>query len=64
MENFGKNLVFWLAIGLMLAFLFNVFQTAQKTDPASGALEVVAYSDFMADAKSLWQQWAVSTGRA
>ncbi len=49
MENFGRNLVFWLAIGLMLAFLFNIFQSAQ-TQPQTGALDVLAYSDFMAEA--------------
>ena len=47
---FGKNLFFWLAIGLVLIFLFNVFQGAKPTGGA--AAQNVAYSDFMADAKA------------
>jgi cell division protease FtsH len=50
-NNFGRNLVFWLAIGLTLAFLFNVFQGAQTT-VNSEATETIAYSDFMADASA------------
>ncbi len=47
---FGKNLVFWLAIGLLLIFLFNVFQTGQP--PAATGAQKIPYSDFMADARS------------
>ncbi|HEY8190450.1 MAG TPA: ATP-dependent metallopeptidase FtsH/Yme1/Tma family protein, partial [Micavibrio sp.] len=48
MNNFGRNLIFWLAVGVTLAFLFNVFEGAKHPQAASGA--VMAYSDFMADA--------------
>ena len=50
MNSFGRNLLFWLAIAFVLAFLFNVFQGAQSTH--SAGTEAVAYSDFMADAAS------------
>jgi cell division protease FtsH len=46
---FGKNLFFWLAIGLLLIFLFNVFQGSRPQNAAG--MKNVAYSDFMADAK-------------
>lgn len=48
MDNIGRNLLFWLSIGLVLLFLFNIFQGAQ-TQQAGGAQDV-AYSDFMAEA--------------
>jgi cell division protease FtsH len=48
---FGKNLIFWLAIALLLIFLFNVFQGGTQSQNAAG-VQNVAYSDFMADAKS------------
>jgi cell division protease FtsH len=48
---FGKNLIFWLAIALLLIFLFNVFQGGPQSTTATG-VQNVAYSDFMADAKS------------
>ncbi len=47
---FGKNMFFWLAIGLVLIFLFNVFQGTKPTGGA--AVQNVAYSDFMAEAKT------------
>lgn len=47
---FGKDLIFWLAIALLLIFLFNVFQGSQPQ--TTGGAQNVAYSDFMADAKS------------
>jgi cell division protease FtsH len=50
-NTFGKNLVFWLAIGLLLIFLFNVFQGSQPQNTQGGA-QVVPYSDFMADARN------------
>ncbi len=50
MDNFGRNLLFWLAIGLVLVFLFNVFQGAQVQNDA--AANQLAYSDFMAEAAS------------
>ncbi|MGZ9097389.1 MAG: ATP-dependent zinc metalloprotease FtsH [Micavibrio sp.] len=48
MNNFGRNIMFWLAVGVTLAFLFNTFQGPQRTTAVNG--EVMAYSDFMADA--------------
>ncbi len=50
MNNFGRNLVFWLAIGLTLAFLFNVFQGTQGQQNQASPADVMAYSDFMAEA--------------
>lgn len=47
---FGKNLIFWLAIGLLLIFLFNVFQGSQTQSTAR--MQKVSYSDFMADARN------------
>ncbi len=47
---FGKNLIFWLAIALVLIFLFNVFQGSQPKTAAG--TQNIAYSDFMADAKN------------
>ncbi len=51
MNGFGRNLMFWLAIGLAMVFLFNVFQGAQAPNRA-GSSELMAYSDFMAEAKA------------
>ncbi len=51
MNGFGRNLMFWLAIGLAMVFLFNVFQGAQVPNRA-GSSELMAYSDFMAEAKA------------
>ena len=50
MNNFGKNIMFWLAIGLMLAVLLNAFQSGQMGG-LSQPKEDVAYSDFMAEAR-------------
>jgi len=43
-------MVFWLAIGLLLVFLFNIFQGAQEQTAI--ARDKLAYSDFMAEAKA------------
>jgi cell division protease FtsH len=51
MNGFGRNLLFWLAIGLVMAFLFNMFQNAQGP-MTPGRSEQLAYSDFMADARA------------
>ena len=48
MNNFGRNLFFWLGVGLLLAFLFNVMQGSQQRQIA--AQETTAYSDFMTEA--------------
>jgi cell division protease FtsH len=50
MQGMGRNIIFWLAIVVTLAFLFNVFQNSQG--PQAGKIETVAYSDFMASAKT------------
>lgn len=47
MNAFGKNLFFWIAIGLTLAFLFNIFQEAGN----ASAGPKVAYSDFITEAQ-------------
>ncbi|MFA5593595.1 MAG: ATP-dependent zinc metalloprotease FtsH [Micavibrio sp.] len=51
MNGFGRNLMFWLAIGFMMVFLFNVFQ-ANPPSGVSGRAETMAYSDFMAEARA------------
>ncbi len=48
MNNFGRNMMFWMAILILLMFLFNVFQGTQTQKPGTG--EMMAYSDFMAEA--------------
>jgi len=48
-NNFGKNIVFWMAIALFMIFLFNIFQESSMKNAAGG--NRIAYSDFMADAK-------------
>lgn len=45
----NRNLLFWLAIFLTLAFLFNVFQNSKGAQGSKS--QAIAYSDFMADAK-------------
>lgn len=50
MNNFGRNLVFWMVIGLMLAFMFNVFEDAQKNQAGGDA--TLAYTDFVKDAEA------------
>ena len=50
MNNFGRNLVFWLCIGLLLIFMFNVFEGAKNRGGAHD--KILPYSDFMAEAKA------------
>jgi cell division protease FtsH len=50
-HTFGKNMVFWLAIALVLLFLFNIFQGSQKASTTPGT-ERIAYSDLMTEAKA------------
>ncbi len=55
MNNFNRNLVFWLGIGLVMVFLLNALQGGAGNRTASGVAgvaETVAYSDFMAEAAS------------
>jgi cell division protease FtsH len=49
MQGMGRNILFWLAIIVTLAFLFNVFQGSQTGK--SSQMETIAYSDFMSAAK-------------
>jgi cell division protease FtsH len=49
-NNIGRNIIFWLAIGLLLVFLFNVFETQRA--PGVSNIKDGAYSDFMVDAKA------------
>jgi len=49
-NGFGRNLVFWLAIGLTMVFLFNVFQGAQQS--GSSGTNRISYSEFMTDAQA------------
>jgi len=44
-NGFGRNILFWIAILLTLAFLFNIFNTAQQKTAGKG--DSIAYSDFM-----------------
>ncbi len=48
MNTFGRNLIFWVAIVLVFAFLFNIFQGVQQN---ASQVEELAYSDFMAEAR-------------
>ncbi len=52
MNNLGRNVFFWLAIGLMLVFLLNAFQGGKMGNLAGDKAKEMAYSDFMADAKA------------
>jgi cell division protease FtsH len=49
-QGFGRNILFWLAVVMTLAFLFNVFQNSSGQQGAK--TEVIAYSDFMSAAKA------------
>lgn len=51
MNSLGRNVFFWIAIGLMVIFLINTFQSGGLSDLNNKKTEI-AYSDFMADAKS------------
>jgi cell division protease FtsH len=43
--------MFWLAIGFMMVFLFNVFQGAAPSG-TTGKADMIAYSEFMEEAKA------------
>ena len=51
MNNGGRNLLIWLAIGLALAFLFNAFEQGASRN-SDGTYPDIAYSDFMLDARA------------
>jgi cell division protease FtsH len=46
----GRNILFWIGIGLLLTFLLNAFQTGKMGN--MGNQTEMAYSEFMADAKA------------
>lgn len=49
-NNMGKNIIFWIGVGLALMVLLNVFQA---TNPMGvGSETEMAYSDFMANART------------
>lgn len=50
MNNMGRNVLFWLAIGVMLLVVMNAIQGGAFGPLSKG--QEVAYSDFMADAKA------------
>ncbi len=49
MKPLGRNLFFWLGIGLVLMFLFNILQGQQGSDSSLG--EKIAYSEFIDQAE-------------
>lgn len=48
MNNIGRNVMFWMMILIVMMFLFNVFQGTKAQKDGTG--EMMAYSDFMAEA--------------
>jgi len=50
MQGMSRNFMFWVAIFIVLAVLFNIFQNSQSGQ--TGKVETVAYSDFMTASKS------------
>ncbi len=48
MNNFGKNLVLWIIIGLLLVALFNLFQSSTSRGPQNS----LPYSAFIEDVKN------------
>ncbi len=50
MNTFGRNIVFWLAIVLFLAFLFNVFKDMQAQGTVGA--NTIPYSEFISEAQS------------
>ena len=48
MNIFGKNLILWVIIGVLVIFLFNVFQGANTREKVGG----VPYSEFLAQVES------------
>ena len=49
MNGLGRNLIFWLAVALILLFVLNVMQGAQQAGVRGG--DELSYSDFMAGAQ-------------
>lgn len=48
MNLFGKNIILWVFIGLLLIVLFNLFQGAGQQDKHEG----IPYSDFVSSVES------------
>ena len=48
MNNFGKNIVLWVIIALLVLALFNLFQNSSR----NGAEQELAFSDFLAQIES------------
>ncbi len=51
-NGFTRNIMFWLAIGFAMVFLFNIFEGSQNGGVGNSRANVIAYSDFMAEAKA------------
>lgn len=49
-NNMGKNIIFWIGVGLALMVLLNVFQASNPM--GVGSETEMAYSDFMANART------------
>tara|TARA_A200000113_G_C8859417_1_gene352831 strand:+ start:156 stop:2054 length:1899 start_codon:yes stop_codon:yes gene_type:complete len=49
-NGFGKNIVLWLSVAVVLLFLFNILQNSSSTGAKGG--KGLSYSQFMADAQS------------
>ena len=52
MNGLSRNIMFWVAIGFAMLFLFNMFETGQAGKGVAGKNTIIAYSDFMAEAKA------------
>ena len=51
MNNFGRNIFFWVGVGLVLVVLLNLMQSGKMGAGLTPASDL-AYSDFMGDAKN------------
>ncbi|NQZ13871.1 MAG: ATP-dependent metallopeptidase FtsH/Yme1/Tma family protein [Alphaproteobacteria bacterium] len=51
MNNLGRNVFFWVGVGLLLVVLINFMQSSQMAQLGAPSTEI-AYSDFMADAQN------------
>ncbi len=47
MNGFGRNLVFWLSIGMIMIFLFNIVQGNQNQGAPVGGGQGLSYSEFV-----------------
>lgn len=51
MNGMGRNFVFWLAIAILLVFLFNILQGGQQGS-GPGQVGPISYSEFMKEAQA------------